>query len=314
MGKVTLAPENKSKQYEGFPRFKLATGEKARICLIDADPERVYVHAYRMPVVVNGKPVTEIKQGRNGEYEKVKTEYVDQFACDGDEDVLKDAGLDPANCKQCQEAKNDPTMFSPPAPKYAQNILRYKTKPGTFQVADPFQAEVVAWVYSDGRFGTLCDIAGEHAPKHGGSMRGVDLLVGPCKSGEFQNYDIQAGAECEWTADDERQAWVAKLYKNAKCETLTDLIARKASPTALSLTLDKVRARYAQIGNPSAGVSTFEPTSMEGLLDGVGKGEEPSTSAAPLKENSGFGAPEPSSAEDAPVTDFTSLLDSLEDD
>lgn len=269
MGKVTLSKENKTKSYDGYPKLRLETGEKVRICLFDPDPEKVFVHNYRIPVVVNGEVQKEEKKGKNGNYTVPLTEWVASHRCTGDAEVVSKNSIDPDGCPQCAKVKENPELFSPPTPKFAQHVLRYKTVPGGYAVAKPFQADIVAWVYAERKFNELCDIAEEH-----GNMRKVDLLV-ECISKDFQNLNLQTGGTCEWISDKARAELAAEVYKESKCDSLEDLIAREATPTQLAMDWMKVKERHAQIGNPSAPAAGYEPSNLEDLLNGSSKSDGP---------------------------------------
>ena len=253
MVKIGFLDENKAPGKSTYPLLKLDQGESARVCLIDSEPEAEFVHTLTMPVIKDGQIVMEERKRANGEtYEVASREYVGAHKCEGDFETLKKDQIDPDNCFTCSQVKQFPEFFEPPKRKFAQHVLWYKTKPGSFDVQLPFSGQLVAWVFTENRFNALIDIVKEY-----GNPQQFDLLLGPCKSKQFQNFEMKAGARCEWLADEARKNFVKELYANNKSDDLGALIARKAAPSQVQIDAEKVKARWSLLGG--GGNETFEP-------------------------------------------------------
>lgn len=318
MAKIPLSREFKSKTFESYPKFKMATGEKARVCLIDQDPDVVFVHVYRMPVVVNGVVQKEQRQGKRGPYEVDKTEFVGQWICSGEYETVSAKTVDEENCPQCAKVLEKPSMYQPPVRKFGQHVLRYKTQPGSFNLAQPFQAELLAWVYSESRYDELADLSEEY-----GEMRNRDLNIN-CISGDFQNLQVQVAAQCEWTQDDQRKAFVADVFKNNKASSMENLIARTPSAADLAMNFDTVEGRHSLIGRESAPSADETVGLGESDLDNMFASPQKTPAPEWAQPSAGEGyappaaeqsspapaAPEASAEDDEPQ-DFDSFLKSL---
>ena len=274
MPRIPMTDENKKQTSESYPSLKYKTGEKGRVCFIETEPNVIYVHEHRMPVVINGEIQKELKKGKNGDYEKDKTEYAGKYACDGRYEVVAKEGTDPEQCTQCKWAIEHPSMFSLPKRRFGLHVLKYKTIPGTSTVANPFSAELVLYQFTDFKFDALVDLQKEHK-----DLRVKDLTVN-CINGEMNNFDFQIGGSCEWIADDSRKAYVKELLSSNMAEDVDALLARKATKTDLAMTLDKVQGRWSLVGKtgPSAstlGGETFDNLNMDNMFAGTTATEAP---------------------------------------
>ena len=274
MGRVTFTSDNKSKDLSGYPKFRLEQkGQRARFCLIEPEPMMRRVHTLRMPVVENGRIQMETKQGRRGDYEVPVTEYVGMHMCSGRDEVFESGkALDPEACDICAKAKSNPDQFDPPYRRFAQHVLVYKTQAGTAKVAEPFQAELKVWVYSDGRFDSVVDMVEEH-----GNPRGFDVIAGPCQIVSFQKYDIQAGGSAEWAKTEDRKKLVAEIWRHNQCEDLEGMIARKPNKAFITADIDKVMDRWADVGNEGRSSDEAAAADINDLNDLLGE-SSPSSS------------------------------------
>jgi hypothetical protein len=186
-------------------------------------------------------------------------------------------------------------MYTPPNRRFGQHILRYKTKPNSHTLAEPFGADLLAWVYSESRYDELVDFATEH-----GEMRLQDLNI-TCISGDFQNYQTSVAAECQWTLSDDRKQYIKEVFQNNKADNMENLIARTATEAQLALDFDKVEGRHSMIGRSS---SQFADESvglgsddLDNLFANKPKGEAPDFAQpeAPAKAES---SEEPSYTDD----------------
>lgn len=269
MAKVPFAPENKSKNFDSYPKLSLDKGERARIVLLELEPEMEWVHGLRKPQLdEHGKPVyktrTNPKTGQTSQ--ELETDFVGQHICLGDLDVMTKSGSDPVNCPTCRAAAES-SAVAPAKRRFAMHVLRYKTQPGSFNIQEPFQAEVIAWVFAEGRFDTITDLTEEW-----GDLRKRDLMLGPCEVKQFQKFDIQVANKAEWLADDSRRKLVAELYKNNKITGdagLQPLIGRRASIEQISADIATVLTTHEiafGAGTPAALTEEFGKD-VSALLD-----------------------------------------------
>lgn len=225
MARVPFAPENKVARFEGYPKLSLEKGERARICVME-QPFMEWTHALRKPKLEHGKPVYTSRQNKDGSSTQVlENDFVGQHICLGDESVMAEKSSDPENCPTCKAAMES-TAISPAKRRFAAHVLRYKTQPGSFNLQDPFQVELLAWVFADNRYDTLVDLQEEW-----GDIRTKDLLLGPCEVKSFQKFDIAVAAKCAWLDSGEaNKLLAAETFKNNQIKGdagLVPLIARK---------------------------------------------------------------------------------------
>jgi hypothetical protein len=318
MPKTTFAQENKITNSNEFPRLKLEHGERALIVCIEPEPEMEFVHTLRAPEIgPDGKALMETKQGKKGDYEAQKLEFVGQHLCFGNFDVMSDRGADPDNCPTCRAARDEQGIDTA-QPRYAMHILRYTLKPGGWQVATPFAVTCEAWVFAPGRFNTLVDLATEWD-----DLRQHDLKLGPCENKMYQKYDINVSAKAEWLKDDERKAHAAEVYQQNRTEDLAALIGRKISKGQAEEDIARVLERVAQANGrslspdlPSAAASASSNIDSEvaDLLGGKPEaGIDPWATSTPAPESASaenFAADKPAtkSGEDLDLADVLAGL------
>lgn len=274
----------------GFPKLKLETNETARICLIEPQPMFEYVHYLRAPQLVNGAPKLVWRtHGKTGEqFQDYEKDLVSSAICLGDPDVIADHGLDRHNCPVCAEAARSEN-FERPQRRFAVHILHYGTQQGSGQLRSPFTLECKAWAFPETRFRILANLVTEHAPKTGefpsGDPRQLDLVLGPCRSGQFQNYEIQAGGRCEWLANDERKRMGAVAYQENHTDNLSALCGQSNSAEAMTDDIHKVKERWAIVnGTHQRNHPQGAPTPGTGQVAGT-------------RQNPGDGAPRDSGAQ-----------------
>jgi hypothetical protein len=331
MAKIDFSSDNTIKQFNDYPKLKFeAKGEKARVVVLDDQPEVEWVHTLRAPVVINGQLQMETVKGQDGSTsEKPKMDFIGQHLCLGNVNTLAENGRkgspgDPDNCPTCAAGKASDAV-EPPRRRMAIHVVRYKTQPGSFKPQEPFQAELLAWVFGEKAYTALVSISEEH-----GDLRRRDLLL-ECTNKGFQNVEIQVGGSAAWLENETNKKFVQSLYVANKCEDFTPLLARKLTRDQIEEDLSKVRIRHAQAyggSNESAGTapSTSETSAALGLDDLLsGPTEtvtgtstdttEPVPEAAPVTVDSPAAPePEPSSPTAAAgddVLDFDALLQGL---
>lgn len=247
MPSIGFKAENKKQNPEDFPRLKLKNNEHARIVILQ-DPEFQYLHTLRAPKIVNGAAVTEKGKRKDGtEYDTFAQDFIGQPRCLGDLEVLEKKGSDPGNCPVCAMASTSP-MAKPPERRFALHIAHYATNPNSFVLQNPFQLQIKVWAFTERMYGQLIDIAQEH-----GSLMDRDLLLGPCKSETYQNYEIKAAAEAAWKQPDaelekfgrSRADMLKVAFEHNHAEDINVFLGRAVSRTWVEEDLEKVRGRWA---------------------------------------------------------------------
>lgn len=260
MPKVSLSSENKVAQFSEYPKLSLEHGERALIVCIEPEPTVEFKHTLRAPEIgPNGKVIKEVKQNNKGEeYEATQMEFVGQHLCFGDFGTVQDKGVDPDNCPTCRAAE-DEEGITPPTPHYAMHVIKYSLQPGGWTLREPFNVDLVAWVFSPSRLNTIIDFATEW-----GDLRQHDLKLGPCENKKFQKYDINVSANAQWLMGESEDAIkirkniVAQTYTNNQCADLSTLIARRISKADALGDVQKIIERMNQVYN-RGGSSTQVP-------------------------------------------------------
>jgi hypothetical protein len=308
--KVPFGQEWKDKNsvYD-FPKLKLDKDEKARILIIDPEPECEYVHSLRKVITdEQGRPLMEEKQRQNGStYEVPQTEFKGKFICLGNPETLFDSNIDPDNCPACKAAIENSSAVARPEPRFVLNVVKYNLKKGTTTPGTPFQVELLAWEFSLGRMKTLKGIAEEH-----GNLNQVDLLLGPVEGPlVFQKFPIAVGSKCEAWKSESNKETVLSVIKNNREDDLTPILGRRVGFAELQAQVYELIIAYnnafgipgnlPQAPNKSA---QEEPTvDISAMLNGGGAVEE-----APEEE----GDTSEEDSEDEPETqDLKSLLANL---
>jgi len=245
MARLEFSPDNQKKSDYQYPKLKLKKDERARILLIEPEPWAEYQHTLRMPQIKDGKIVTREDKTRNGDtYITYETDFVGTPICLGDVEKLASDGLDTKNCPVCAEAQKQPDAFQAPKRRFALNIIKYRTKPGTFDLSDVFSVEVIGWSFTELLFNRLVDFQNEW-----GDMRKHDLLLGPCTIEKFQKFEIGVAAKAEWMLDAERRELVKATYESSKLDdkALAALCGRPVAKDWLIKDITKINNRWAEV-------------------------------------------------------------------
>lgn len=260
MPQMKFTTENKkaSVNYD-YPKMKLKNGERARIAVLQ-EPEVQYVHNFRKPVIEAGRPKMETAKRRdNSEYQTNVMKFIRNPICRGDFSKLEDAGIDPVNCPACKMAKEHPDWMAAPKRRFAMHVLRYRTKSGSFAVADPFAVETLVWSFTDRVFGKLVEY-GEEV----GDLKNADLLLGPCENEGFQKFDITIGTKAEWQADDETRKLSARTLKGGLIPDLNVAIGNSQTEAYMKTDLEEIQEAWVAVqGN-------VREESSGSLSDGLG--------------------------------------------
>lgn len=267
--KISFAKEYKPKGTERLAKLNLKKDERARIALL-GDMEAEYVHNLTKVLIDEdtGKAVMETRTGNNGNsWETPSNEFVGRFVCTGDFDSVAANRIDPDNCVLCQ-ASADSGAFSPPIRYMVSMVLQYETKAGTFNAQlKPFQGRVLPWMFTDGKWNILHGIDEEYQEL--GGVHNMDLMLGPCDSGTFQNFDIRPGSKCEWKADEKRVEYVKELLDGYEGDIST-LFGRRSTPTELKRFIREIQdtwdAAFSPNGDKSDNIRSSSSEAVDSLF------------------------------------------------
>jgi hypothetical protein len=143
----------------------------------------------------------------------------------------------------CQLAKEGLTQ--PPKRRFAMNILRYATKPGSFEVQEPFVVTHTVWRFTDQLFSQIADAA-ETWKDHGGLQR-HDILLGPCTNEGFQKADFNVSPDGWWTKSDAYKKAVIDTYKSQRLEDLSIALGQDKDDRRLDEDIKLVRDGWRQV-------------------------------------------------------------------
>lgn len=299
MPRTTFSTDNVRQSATGFAKLKLEHNEVARVVCIEDGPVFEWVHSVNKPKIspVSGQAIMETKKKRNGdEYQDYAMDFVGTPVCLGDPDILEEKGVDPAHCPLCDASTKD-EAFRGPVRRFAIHVLKYKTKQGKPEIAEPFSVETLVWVMSDNRFSELAQIFAEWAPEgQAPDPRKIDLILGPCINAGFQNYKINPGQRCEMLASRERLDRALETYKNNHAADLAAYCGRVTEKKWVLQMIEEVQERYAEIrqgGREQVPVDTSNTLDLDSsLLDTeVAKPRSTATTVKPATDPPGQGDP-----------------------
>src|SRR5215475_940257 len=212
MPRVPILPENRTAgDAERVPTLKFTTkGECQRILCLETvivegkrvvAPVQVWVHTFKAPKIMDGQPLQKLRDSKDpSKGMEWDLDFIGESLCLGDSETMRGKGSDPANCLSCRANKDYPEFVPPPKMYFCMNVLRYVIQAGkTWNVARPFQANVVPWKLTEKRFNKLIEISQELANGTVQVFTGqtvakdlslVDLRLGPCEDTGYQKYEI----------------------------------------------------------------------------------------------------------------------------
>lgn len=281
MPRVDFDVKNKVAQTNyDYPKFKLKSGERARILVGLESPVREYVHTLRKPQVINGVPQMVKATRKDGStYDDYKMDFLSRPLCLGDATILADKGSDPKNCPMCALAKENADMAQAPQRRYAMHVIRYKTKAGTFDLITPYSIEVVVWAFTDKIFNQIADAANEW-----GDLRKHDLLLGPCTNETFQQFELSVGAKAAWLEDAARKELTATAFRENQIEDLAIACGSKKEKRWLEEDLGKIREAWSQISGANTSTQDDGGSLDEDLNNLLGV-TTPATTSAPAAKD-----------------------------
>lgn len=265
MPQLPFADEHKANTGIGdFPRLKLDRDERKRILCLE-DPTFAYVHELRAPKIVSGKAEKKTIERKDGSsFTDFVYDFVGRPLCLGDLGILTDKGVDPKNCPACARSVATDEV-APPKRRFAMPVIVYATKPGSFELREPFSCELVVWSFTDKAYNKLVDIVSEWGEN--GKIRNHDLNLGPCTNKDFQTYEIAVANTAAWSMSDERRKHVLETYQHNKPNDLEAFCGRKVERNWINQDLDKIADRW-KVAN---GVTEVPAGPQQSLKDGLGE-------------------------------------------
>ena len=264
MPRIEFKEENKKATVSyDYPKLWLKQNERARILTGLEPPMYEYVHTLRRPELLNGVPIMETKERKDGTtYQVHKMKFVTKALCLGDPSTLETSGSDPKHCPMCKLVKDHPDYAQPPQRRYAMHVIRYRTKAGSFDVANPFSVDLLVWGFTDKTFNKLTDFKEQwNAP-----LTQHDLLLGPCEGETFQKFDIAIAPNAAWQESDERKKLVTDTFKENQIPDLTVAIGSPKQRTWVDQDIQTVMEAWDEV----ARVSSTNNGPGAGLEEGLG--------------------------------------------
>lgn len=273
MPKVAFSTENKKTNDFDFPKLKLVKDERARLALLEKEPEVEFTHDLMVPKFDDGVPVYEIaKRKDQSTYETNTLDFLARPICYGDFEVLTKDGVDPENCIICRYAA-DTGHTKAPKRRFAMHVTRYATKPGGFEIATPFNVSNIVWAFTDQIFNKITEF--QEQWKDDGGLQKHDLLLGPCENAMYQKADLAVAPSAEWTKDQDRRATTIATYKENQAKDLSIFCGTRISEAFVKRHLETIETAWKEVdryegkaaaGNPAASQIKLD-AGLDSLLD-----------------------------------------------
>lgn len=186
MARVGLDANQKSHSIFDTENFKMKTGQKARVLLIEQEFDVEWVH------------------------------WVDEFGyaiCQGAYDTMMKEGTD-AHCKFCQVAEQGGVKKA--RRKFVTLLVVYRTN-SKGQVLTPITVDVNPWIFGDDKFNDLLS-----KKEQWGDLRKHDLGI-ECLGEQYQKMRIDVLPDAVWMQDDTTKEAVATAFKEAKAMYAKDM-------------------------------------------------------------------------------------------
>lgn len=266
-----------------YTKLSLDKDEQVRVSFLTQSPQLVYVHNFEKVVVDDqGNPIEIDDKWPDGTpNRRAKTTWAGKLRCLGQGEVVQSTGADPDNCPACRAHIETSAAVKAPVARIIGQVLKYKTKPGSFTPSKPFGAELVIWDLTTKRFSQLMSIYEEH-----GDLSGKDLLLGPCENQTMQTYTIAAGnGVAHWRQDENDQRYVMELLAEGKVDDLADAAGKLPSEFEMETKVNEiVRAYNHAFGK---GTSSYSSLLSSDNVDSIAKQADvpaPTPAPAPVVE------------------------------
>lgn len=322
MPRVGYTQEYKTADSTDFPALKLNTGEKARIWMPET-PWMEWYHRIEAPLIEHGEPVKEVKQRKNGgTYEATKMDWIGSPWCLGitgtpeNPGPLMQAGVDPANCPVCESAANG-TGVQAPQQRFATNVIKFKVRPGTYDLITPVSAEILVWPYTARIYATLFELQTEH-----GDLRkhDVKLELEDTKGADAWQRMKQIAVIVQPAYTDPKvRAYLQELWSNQQNRATDEQLraACKGRDVPRNVVMDMVRRaehQWQQAGQAGTGGGDSSASAANGAFNGsLADGLDSLLAGGPPADVPFESAPvSPSAASPAPTTAAAPALPSAQ--
>lgn len=321
MPRITFSTSNVRSAGNRFPTVKLNSNETWRI--VFAEPEATYewVHVFRKPKLspINGRLLEREISYKNGDVKMVPdTDFVNDPLCLGNIDTLEDRGVDPDNCPGCRAALDYQDWFNAPERRFAVHVLKYQTHPGSARVVTPLGLETRVWRLSEKRYA----LVSERIEEFGGDPMGVDLILGPCTSQTYQNYEISGTPTCVVRQSEQTQQQAQATFQGNNAGDLSAYCGKRSDARSMQSDIDEVIGRWRAANQAGAPVPPpdFAGTLAEtgaALIEPSSRSQPPTADLSALDETVGSQppaeapAPEKPAAKRGPSVGFGDLMEGL---
>lgn len=144
-------------------------------------------------------------------------------------------------------------------PRYAMHVIRYRTKSGGTELANPFSVDCLVWSFTGTIFNQLADMTSEW-----GDMRKHDLLLGPCTVEDYQKFDINVAAKAAWLETPERQRLVKETFADNQIPDLTIAVGAVKQRQWVEQDIALIQEAWAQVNGASVAAGD---TNLDSALD-----------------------------------------------
>jgi hypothetical protein len=294
MSKMSFTSANRAADRENFPKLSLEQNETARIVVTDV-PDTAFVHNFRAPKIVSG-----VVQHKGEDFDYA---FLGNPICLGNEDILRERGMDAKNCPACAAAQEYPDMFTAPKRRYAVHIYQYQTN-GTSKAPANGAGVVKVWSFTDQKFNELVDIFEEGEVEE---PRNLDIVL-TCENKLYQNMKIIPGQKTAWQANAATRSLFEETLAANKAKDIYSYLGRKMSADFIKDKIDEVKRNWSRAKGQSGESANDNFSGVErGSLDAglAGLLDEPKAtpaaySAPVITDNSSGG-------------DFDDILKSLDE-
>lgn len=220
-----------------FDKFDVEKNDKALIHIPEPKVIQEFVHVFH-----RDEPMMTERNGR-----QVPTwsreSFAGSFICTGDfETVMSNPSYgDPTNCPACRAMNKSPKLVERPKRTFAMNVVRYATKPRSFDLRNN-NVDVQVWRHADIRKIEPILLA---AKQSGGDLSKIDFMI-EADNSDWKKYMIQPKlGNPTFTENDDLKSNMKEAYDNLfDQDTLTEAIGRKLPTEALESEISRLMTEY----------------------------------------------------------------------
>ncbi len=242
MAQITFETKNRIQAAATFPKLKLAKNERARVAVLE-NPQFGWVHNLNTPKVVDGQVQYVTRTKKDGTTQEVPVmQWVGTHRCKGESEIIEGEGrgLDVKHCTLCKETKENPSRFEAPKRRFAGHVVKYNTKPGTYDLVDgPYSVQIFVWAFSEFLFDKLIGINSVV-----GSLQNHDLLLGPCTDATYQKFDVNYALDAQWQANEEYKKITVATLKANRADDLMAYVARDSEQKWIDRDIEAVHEGF----------------------------------------------------------------------